>query len=235
VGIQLTLGELGLVYIIFAKIIVMSIVTCEGSVANLQCGQVIVVYWADFGRRDTTTCSDHRPKHEIQNVQCLNPTTKVADSCNGKSSCAIEASCSVFGDPCVGTYKYLEVAYDCQCKCLTLSSSSENGQVITIHWAYFGRRDTTTCSYQRPDTEIQNVHCLNPTPKVSDSCNGKSSCAIEASCSVFGDPCPGTYKYLEVAYDCQCKCLQTPLQIFEMCCYQWTPETTSLIVEKLQF
>uniref|UniRef100_A0A3Q0RPK8 SUEL-type lectin domain-containing protein n=1 Tax=Amphilophus citrinellus TaxID=61819 RepID=A0A3Q0RPK8_AMPCI len=91
-------------------------VTCEGSVANLQCdeGQVIVVYWADFGRRDTTTCSDHRPKHEIQNVQCLNPTTKVADSCNGKSSCAIEASCSVFGDPCVGTYKYLEVAYDCQ-------------------------------------------------------------------------------------------------------------------------
>uniref|UniRef100_A0A3P8PCJ2 SUEL-type lectin domain-containing protein n=1 Tax=Astatotilapia calliptera TaxID=8154 RepID=A0A3P8PCJ2_ASTCA len=75
--------------------------------------EAIVVYWADYGRRDTTTCSQHRPTHEIQNAHCPNPTTKVADSCNGKSSCIIEASNSVFGDPCPGTYKYLEVAYDC--------------------------------------------------------------------------------------------------------------------------
>ena len=37
------------------------------------------------------------------------------------------------------------------------------------------------------------------------SCNGKNSCSIQASNSVFGDPCPGTYKYLELAYVCECK------------------------------
>nr|XP_014265748.2 rhamnose-binding lectin isoform X1 [Maylandia zebra] len=182
---------------------------CEGSNANLRCdeGEAIVVYWADYGRRDTTTCSQHRPTHEIQNAHCPNPTTKVADSCNGKSSCIIEASNSVFGDPCPGTYKYLEVAYDCELHTVACEGSQANlhcddGHIIAVHWANYGRRDTTTCSYQRPECEIQNARCINPTSKVADSCNGKRSCIIEASNSVFGDPCPGTYKYLEVAYDC---------------------------------
>lgn len=37
-------------------------------------------------------------------------------SCSGKNICTIKASNSVFGDPCVGTYKYLELAYICECK-----------------------------------------------------------------------------------------------------------------------
>lgn len=36
--------------------------------------------------------------------------------CNGKNSCVVSVSNSVFGDPCVGTFKYLEVAYTCLCK-----------------------------------------------------------------------------------------------------------------------
>ncbi|XP_031584930.2 rhamnose-binding lectin-like [Oreochromis aureus] len=182
---------------------------CEGSTANLRCdeGEVSVVYWADYGRRDTTTCSQSRPTHEIQNSQCPNPTTKVADSCNGKSSCTIEASNSVFGDPCPGTYKYLDVVYDCELHTVACEGSQANlhcddGHVIAVHWANYGRRDTSTCSYQRPECEVQNAQCANPTSKVADSCNGKSSCTIEASNTEFGDPCPGTYKYLEVAYDC---------------------------------
>lgn len=38
-------------------------------------------------------------------------------------------------------------------------------------------------------------------------CNGKNSCTVSASNSVFGDPCGGTYKYLEVSYVCDCKYL----------------------------
>lgn len=37
-------------------------------------------------------------------------------SCNGKTSCAVKVRGSSFGDPCFGTYKYLEVTYTCQCK-----------------------------------------------------------------------------------------------------------------------
>lgn len=47
--------------------------------------------------------------------------------CNGKNSCTISASNSVFGDPCYGTYKYLEVSYVCDCKYL-FSSVSANSQ-----------------------------------------------------------------------------------------------------------
>ncbi|XP_023248720.1 rhamnose-binding lectin-like [Seriola lalandi dorsalis] len=313
------------------------LVTCEHSSAHLHCdeGQVIFVYGADYGRRDRTTCSYQRPTSQIQKVLCSNPTSKVAEICNGKNSCTIRASNSVFGDPCYGTYKYLEVAYVCQllaATCLLTASgfsSAQNyftstalskervitcdvpynvqrlscadggvitvetalygradretcsegrpanqltdtqcsqlgtvdvlkkrcdgkrvcefnanvvrtsdpcfgiykyldttyscfpaihtvvcesslailqcdeGQVIFVYSADYGRRDRTTCSYQRPAPQVQNVLCSSPTNKVAESCNRKSSCSVKASNSVFGDPCVGTYKYLEVAYRCQ--------------------------------
>ena len=34
--------------------------------------------------------------------------------CNNKTSCAIQASNSLFGDPCVGTFKYLDIDYECK-------------------------------------------------------------------------------------------------------------------------
>uniref|UniRef100_A0A3B4FE18 SUEL-type lectin domain-containing protein n=1 Tax=Pundamilia nyererei TaxID=303518 RepID=A0A3B4FE18_9CICH len=196
-------------------------VACEGSQANLHCGEnthdghVIAVHWANYGRRDTTTCSYQRPECEIQNARCINPTSKVADSCNGKRSCIIEASNSVFGDPCPGTYKYLEVAYDCPCKCLeknkTLNCSSDEGHVIVVLSAEYGRDDSTTCSYKRPPAQLSNTQCSIPTSKVAESCNGRNSCSIKVRNSMFGDPCPGTYKYLEVVYTCESKCLKDPL------------------------
>ncbi|XP_030280184.1 L-rhamnose-binding lectin SML-like [Sparus aurata] len=84
-------------------------VACEHSLAFLQCdeGKVIFVLGADYGRRDSSTCSINRPANHLQNTLCSRPTTKVAESCNGKSSCSVKASNSVFGDPCSDSYKYL--------------------------------------------------------------------------------------------------------------------------------
>ncbi|XP_034552598.1 uncharacterized protein LOC117822079 [Notolabrus celidotus] len=358
--------------------------TCEHSYATLSCseGQVIFVYGADYGRRDRTTCSHRRPTSQIEDVECSHPTTKVAERCNGKNSCVIKASNSVFGDPCEGTYKYLEVAYVCEfpvnprggqfrkvklqlnkeatpgatayilvcwnqtispsaqtrpdllktmpsfrlsstlllaatCLLMTPVDSSKSvitcdntrdvqrlrcdsgvimvkaalygrqdaricsagrppaqlantacaqkgtvdilkkrcdgkmtcefdtrivrtsdpcfgifkylqtnytcvpafhtdtcehsyatlscgqGQVIFVYGADYGRRDRTTCSHRRPTSQIENVECSHPTTKVAETCNGKNSCVIKASNSVLGDPCQGTYKYLEVAYVCE--------------------------------
>ncbi|RVE70232.1 hypothetical protein OJAV_G00062800 [Oryzias javanicus] len=43
-----------------------------------------------------------------------------------------------------------------------------------------------------------------PTPPiVAQTCNGKNNCTIKASNSVFGAPCSGTYKYLDLTYVCQ--------------------------------
>ena len=38
---------------------------------------------------------------------------------------------------------------------------------------------------------------------VGAQCNHKEKCALRASNEVFGDPCPGTYKYLNVIFSCQ--------------------------------
>ncbi|XP_042265111.1 rhamnose-binding lectin-like [Thunnus maccoyii] len=326
------------------------LVVCEYSLAHLQCdeGQVLFVYGADYGRRDHTTCSYQRSPAQVRDTYCSNPASKVGESCNGKNSCTVRASNSVFGDPCVGISKYLEVAYMCQYPMLRFRLSSslllaaacllvktglsraqpvfpptavstervvtcdglhnvqhlscetgvisvqtalygradaetcsegrppnqlantecslhgtlnvlkkrcdgkrvcelninvvrtsdpchgiykyldttfacfpairsvacessvaqlqcDEGQVLFVYGADYGRRDQTTCSYRRPASQIQNVLCSKPTSKVAESCNGKSSCAVKASNSVFGDPCRGTYKYLEVAYRCQCE------------------------------
>ncbi|KAM9751951.1 rhamnose-binding lectin-like [Menidia menidia] len=339
-------------------------VICEHSLAYLHCdeGQIISVYGADYGRRDQTTCAFGRPASQIQNTVCSNPTLKVGESCNGKNSCIINASNSVFGDPCVGTYKYLEVAYACQypvanedgsliserCQglrifynqplrtsttmlhfrlstallieavCLLVASVSsteraiscdddsnvhrlgcdtggisvqsalygradretcsegrpqhqlentrcsqagtlnlvknrcdgkkvcefrthdvrtsdpcygifkyldtnytclvtiqhvacehsyanlycDEGQVIFVYGADYGRRDQTTCSYQRPPSQTENVYCSHPTKIVAERCNGKNRCTFRVRNSLFGDPCAGTFKYLEVAYVC---------------------------------
>ena len=34
-------------------------------------------------------------------------------------------------------------------------------------------------------------------------CDGENSCQVAAANTNFGDTCPGTYKYLEVDFECQ--------------------------------
>lgn len=33
-------------------------------------------------------------------------------------------------------------------------------------------------------------------------CNNRTQCVVVTGSDVFPDPCPGTYKYLEVQYEC---------------------------------
>ena len=40
---------------------------------------------------------------------------------------------------------------------------------------------------------------------LSQKCNNLDSCVVEATSEVFGDPCPDTYKYLNVIYSCESK------------------------------
>ncbi|XP_067110827.1 L-rhamnose-binding lectin CSL3-like isoform X2 [Osmerus mordax] len=92
-------------------------VICEGHQGTLSCGSgsnVIRVLRANYGRTDNETCSSGHPPNQINNTDCLNPTTflLVADLCKGHS-CSLYASNSVFSDPCYGTYKYLYVVYWC--------------------------------------------------------------------------------------------------------------------------
>uniref|UniRef100_A0A8C3A7V4 SUEL-type lectin domain-containing protein n=1 Tax=Cyclopterus lumpus TaxID=8103 RepID=A0A8C3A7V4_CYCLU len=75
-------------------------------------GQVISVYGATYGRYDQTTCTYRRAHSSMYSLMTL-----CLHSCNGKNSCIIKVDSSMFEDPCVGTYKYLEVAYICELFC----------------------------------------------------------------------------------------------------------------------
>ncbi|XP_068599119.1 uncharacterized protein [Brachionichthys hirsutus] len=190
-----------------------NVVLCEHTEFRLKCdeGQVIIVNSANYGRRDGTTCSENRPKSQLENVDCSNAVSKVGESCNGKNECLVRASNADFGDPCVGTFKYLELAYTCSptsvnvvlCEHTEFRLKCDEGQVIIVNSANYGRRDGTTCSENRPKSQLENVYCSSAVSKVGESCNGKNECLVRASNADFGDPCPGTFKYLELAYTCQ--------------------------------
>uniref|UniRef100_A0A672HB18 SUEL-type lectin domain-containing protein n=1 Tax=Salarias fasciatus TaxID=181472 RepID=A0A672HB18_SALFA len=180
-------------------------VACGAQAASLavssDLGKVISVVKANYGRLDSKKCSRRRPGRQLRNVQCSNPANQVSEQCNGKRRCSIRAVNSVFGDPCRGTYKYLEVDYVCQAggknsvTCEGSTAQLKCGKVISIIKANYGRLDGRKCfqtSTPRPLTPFS-VH----------RCDGKQTCSIRASNSVFGDPCRGTYKYLEVDYICQ--------------------------------
>uniref|UniRef100_A0A674N2E5 SUEL-type lectin domain-containing protein n=1 Tax=Takifugu rubripes TaxID=31033 RepID=A0A674N2E5_TAKRU len=171
------------------------VVACEGSLAHLFCGQVISVYGADYGRRDETTCSYRRFSFQTRNTLC-SVTLLFIHRCNGKNRCTFRVGSSLFGDPCRNTYKYLELAYVCEFHVVACEGSLAHlfcGQVISVYGADYGRRDETTCSYRRFSFQTRNTLCSGPTNKVA-----------EVGSSLFGDPCRNTYKYLELAYVCEC-------------------------------
>uniref|UniRef100_A0A4W6G8M4 SUEL-type lectin domain-containing protein n=1 Tax=Lates calcarifer TaxID=8187 RepID=A0A4W6G8M4_LATCA len=201
-------------------------VTCDDShnVQHLSCGvgSVISVQAALYGRADDETCSEGRPQSQLSNTECSQDGTVdvLKRRCDGKKECEVITNIVHSSDPCPGTYKYLETNYTCfpaihtiTCEHSVAHLYCDEGQVIFVYGADYGRRDHTTCSYKRPASQIENVYCSNPTSKVAESCNGRNICSISASNSVFGDPCVGTYKYLEVSYVCECKWIKGPFDI----------------------
>ncbi|XP_078677910.1 uncharacterized protein LOC144914196 isoform X3 [Branchiostoma floridae x Branchiostoma belcheri] len=86
------------------------------------------------------------------------------------------------------------------CEHQTLTISCPAGRQIRVVSALYGRTSRDFC----PHSQIRTTSCqsTNSLTLVRTSCQGRSSCSVRASNSVFGDPCRGTFKYLEVRYTC---------------------------------
>ncbi|KAK1786943.1 hypothetical protein P4O66_017305, partial [Electrophorus voltai] len=158
---------------------------------------VLNILSANYGRTDSTTCSAGRYSEQITKTDCYgtNTLSEVTNRCEGKSSCVVPAANSVFSDPCYGTYKYLSIKYSCVV---------HRAGVLNILSANYGRTDSTTCSAGRYSEQITKTDCYgtNTLSEVTNRCDGKSSCVVPATNSVFSDPCYGTYKYLSIKYSC---------------------------------
>ena len=73
--------------------------------------------------------------------------------------------------------------------------------VIRIKDVMYGRLNSTVCSSMPNETTTQ---CKSQTAlqALSPLCNGKKSCVLIPSTSLFGDPCPDVTKYVDVDYTC---------------------------------
>ncbi|XP_072020462.1 uncharacterized protein [Amphiura filiformis] len=190
---------------------------CEHSNFHLECptGQRISVSSALYGRKTSNVCT----KGPIRTVNCAadNSLDVVRQRCEGQETCDIQASNGVFGDPCGGTFKYLEIQYSCDGNLKTANIKADDyvcehsnfhlecptGQRISVSSALYGRKTSHVCT----NGPIRTVNCAadNSLHVVQQRCEGQETCDIQASNGVFGDPCGGTFKYLEIQYSCEVK------------------------------
>ncbi|KAL7884283.1 hypothetical protein AOLI_G00070530 [Acnodon oligacanthus] len=190
-------------------------VICEDGYSTLDCGNdVIQIFNANYGRTDNKICSEGLSNSLTVNTNCYAPDTlsSVAIRCNGKSSCTLQASYTIFTDPCFGTSKYLAVSYFCLPQPVQTSVTCEGDSavltcgegVLKIQAANYGRTDSTTCIAGRPVNQITKNDCYatSSLTEVAKRCEGKTTCTVPASNSVFSDPCVYTYKYLTIVYSC---------------------------------
>jgi len=93
------------------------------------------------------------------------------------------------------------------CEGSSLPLSCDGGLVLNIIRANYGRLSNNICLNNKNNKNNHNwsVRCINPTTlrDVVTICGGKTSCSVSVSSNQFGDPCPGTNKYLEIVYSCQ--------------------------------
>lgn len=93
-----------------------------------------------------------------------------------------------------------ETAYACEEKTLTIGC--ESGYVINLIRANYGRFSITICNDQGNVDWSVNCMSAKSLRVLSARCSHKQNCSILASTNTFGDPCPGTHKYLEAHYLC---------------------------------
>ncbi|CAH1244449.1 PKD1 [Branchiostoma lanceolatum] len=106
---------------------------CERGSLSIHCpaGRQINIVSALYGRTTWAHCS--RGSNGITDCRSTNSLALVRSRCHGRSSCSLAASNSVFGDPCAGTAKYLEVEFTCIGMGTNVAMGKPTRQSTTIH------------------------------------------------------------------------------------------------------
>ena len=115
---------------------------CEGKSLDLSCGsgKHIDVVSANYGRLGTTYCQHSAMSNT--NCRSSNSLSVVRARCQGRSSCSVPATNSVFGDPCYGTHKYMEVYFSCKPE-----SKSIKGKHFFFFFNWLVKKSKTHCIF----------------------------------------------------------------------------------------
>ena len=96
-------------------------VICENKKGSISCpaGKMLDIQCASYGRTSTSTCHIHPREETMVLTDCASTKdifSKIKEVCDSQdpSKCWITPTNHLFrDDPCVGTYKYLTVEYEC--------------------------------------------------------------------------------------------------------------------------
>ncbi|KAI8518003.1 hypothetical protein Bbelb_040200 [Branchiostoma belcheri] len=88
------------------------------------------------------------------------------------------------------------------CKYGTVQLSCVDGETLLIMAANYGRTSTLYSGCGCWITCRTDCRSVNSLAVVRATCQGNEQCTVLAKNDVFGDPCPGLQKYLEVSYRC---------------------------------
>ena len=89
---------------------------CEDTTLNITCGPDLYldVIRANYGRFSITICNVHGNTEWKVDCQAGRTLRAMQTRCSNKNQCIVPVQSSIFGDPCPGTYKYIEVHYACR-------------------------------------------------------------------------------------------------------------------------
>ncbi|XP_072018480.1 scavenger receptor cysteine-rich domain-containing protein DMBT1-like [Amphiura filiformis] len=119
------------------KGVVIHDLVCEDLTFYLECdaGRSISAIYVLYGRQSSEVCTD-RP-FDIDTCAAADSLAVVQQRCDGKQTCGIPASDNIFGDPCNGTYKYLEIQYTCRLGgCLPFTIPTDEGTIVPMKDRY---------------------------------------------------------------------------------------------------
>uniref|UniRef100_T1KX91 SUEL-type lectin domain-containing protein n=1 Tax=Tetranychus urticae TaxID=32264 RepID=T1KX91_TETUR len=92
-----------------------TVYACEDKILEIKCdeGYLIHLIRANYGRYSISICNSHG--NLDWKVDCTSPHSYevISKRCHSMRECNITVSSTIFEDHCPGTYKYLEVQYDC--------------------------------------------------------------------------------------------------------------------------
>ncbi|KAI8509622.1 latrotoxin receptor [Branchiostoma belcheri] len=117
------------------------------------------------------------------------------------------------------------------CEGLVINLRCPSHRVIYIEGANYGRTDNLTCA--RNPRRMRNTNCRHPDSlkTMADRCNNRSQCVVPALDGVFGeDPCPDTYKYLEVFFRCVSSCEYPSHHASGLPIMHWVPALLSSLL-----
>lgn len=119
---------------------------------------------ANYGRFSITICNDHG--NVDWSVNCMSPKSlRVLHSkCANKQNCSVLASTNMFGDPCIGTHKYLEAHY----LCVSAAQTSTTTNRPSPPWLITSQPSVWSTSTGRTPTTL----------KIYDESNNSSSTTI---------------------------------------------------------